>query len=153
MTICKYIYTIYSHYGVYGPLFKYKYRPEKQSTIIFRTGNQEDIHDPDQTEQTADIARNENLSHYPQVKSKPDIHPVKDRSNRRIHPVRDAVHIFIFVWHFCGCDITPPCRDVIPPVFFLKKMFQSVITNTPASRAPHEPVQYRWRLLHNAGAI
>ena len=70
-------------------------------------------HDPDQAEQTADIARNEILSHYPQVEPQPDIHPVKDRGDSRIHYFRNAVCIHIHVWHSHGCS-APRYRVVIP---------------------------------------
>jgi len=111
-------------------------------------------HDPDQAEQTADITRNEILSHYPQVEPQPDIYPVKDRSDSRVHNIGDAVCIHIHVWHSSGCG-TPHCRVVIPlhkfPFFLVA--FQSFVTSTPVSQAHREPVQGRWLLLHNEGAI
>jgi len=59
MKIWEYFNTRYSHYGVYGP---------EEHKRIAGTGNQVNPHDPDQEKQTADIARDKILSHYPQVK-------------------------------------------------------------------------------------
>jgi len=107
-----------------GPRTSINTGPKKKSYRVADTGHKVNPHDPDQEEQTADIARDEILSHYPQVKPQPDLHPVKDRGNSRIHPFGDAIHIFIVVWHFCGCDTTQPSRDVnLPDTFIFIVLF------------------------------
>lgn len=121
-----------------GPYPSINTGPKKRDLKLPVQAKKVNPHDPDQAEQTADIARNEILSHYPQVKPQPDIHPVKDRGNRRIHHIRDVVCIHIHVWHSCRCS-APRCRVVTPCIRFLF-FLQRSNGLLPVRKYPKRPV-------------